>query len=742
MTDKTMIAMIPGNIDSIEILQVLLTLGETNWIKYGDVYAKTYGDLTIFNYSSKAQYEGRWNWFETVSRGLILNNTTGEVVARPFDKLFNWLERGRRGSGYMVNITDKMDGCFIGSTKLNLWDGGTIKIRDIVNKKLDPVLMGKDEYGDLVPSYIVNRFNNGKKDNWLKITVDCPVSLKSGLGGVGNNIIVTPNHSIYCNGEFISASEIKVGDVLSTQEKIPDNNTLHMIESSLLGDGCITKVHNAYRYQESHKEDHIIYTQKIRQWLGECKTKLRSTVSGFGTEMMWANSKSYKSLIRLRDKWYPYGEKIIPENLDWIDDFTVAKWYMDDGSLSHTEEQQDRAIFSTNSFTQNDVKRLAVKLTEMYKVSCVTQFNKGWTIRINAGKGKEIDTFWNAIAPHIVSCMKYKLPERYRAEDYIEYYTGAEELQLVNAEVLSVNALVDDDSHTYFASGKSGFDIETSTGNYFAKGVLVHNSLGILYRQDGEYKIATRGSLDGEQAKWATRYLNMHFYEVLNDIPDELTLLFEIIYKDNRIVVDYGNTEGLILLAARSRENGEYLPMYPDVFELAEKFGFDLVESVSFNSLVDIITATGEIEADQEGWVVEMSDGSRWKFKGDAYVEVHKAMSNLSVKTMLAAIQNESVGLGYLLIGVPEHILKLPEHIQDEAIVIRDKIIDRHIDISYSVDAAFSEIDADMMTRKEFAMWVNTEHRYLSMYLFALYDDKNIDKLIFKHAFKDWDIDS
>lgn len=263
-------------------------------------------------------------------------------------------------------------------------------------------------------------------------------------------------------------------------------------------------------------------------------------------------------------------------------------------------------------------------------------------------------------------------------------------------------------------------------------------SLGILYRQGGEYKIATRGSLDGEQAKWATRYLNKHFREYLGNIPDELTLLFEIIYKENRVVVDYGNNEGLILLAARNRHTGEYLPFFPDVLELAIKIGFDLVEMVKFDSLVDVIVATGRIDADQEGWVVEMSDGSRWKFKGDAYREVHKAISGMSYKNMIKAVENESIEVNK--IGeIPEHILKMPEYLHEELIAMRDKVIDRYLVIGCAADLAFAQINPDMMTRKEFAKWVMTEHKDLSIYLFALYDNKDIEPLIFKHAFKDWD---
>ncbi len=261
-------------------------------------------------------------------------------------------------------------------------------------------------------------------------------------------------------------------------------------------------------------------------------------------------------------------------------------------------------------------------------------------------------------------------------------------------------------------------------------------SLGILYRTNGEIRIATRASLDGPQAEWATRYLNKHFHEHLGDIPDELTLLFEIIYKENRIVIDYGNTEGLVLLAARNRHTGEYLPFFPDLYELALKVGFNLVGTVEFNSLVDVIAATGKIEADQEGWVVEMSDGSRWKFKGDAYREVHKALSGFTYKNMIKAVEGELVD--EILLDIPEHILKMPEYLHEELIAMRDKVVERYADVHGEVGYAFSEIDPDMMTRKEFAKWVMTEHKDLSMYLFALYDDKNIDKLIFKHAFKDW----
>lgn len=103
-------------INSIDDISNLLVSGFTNWGKYGAVYTKTKGDLTLFNYATKAQYEGRWNFFERVSRGLILNNKTGETVARPFDKFFNFGQVDKTDAP-IRHVYEKMDGsmlsCFV-----------------------------------------------------------------------------------------------------------------------------------------------------------------------------------------------------------------------------------------------------------------------------------------------------------------------------------------------------------------------------------------------------------------------------------------------------------------------------------------------------------------------------------------------------------------------------------------------------------------------------------------------------
>lgn len=88
-----------NEIQSIEDIQTLVRRGFRDWEQYGAVNASYHDGLIVFDYKSEAQYANRWNFFERVSRGLIIDEETGEIVARPFDKFFGD-ERARRSLVY------------------------------------------------------------------------------------------------------------------------------------------------------------------------------------------------------------------------------------------------------------------------------------------------------------------------------------------------------------------------------------------------------------------------------------------------------------------------------------------------------------------------------------------------------------------------------------------------------------------------------------------------------------------
>lgn len=70
-------------------------------------------NVRIFNYTQKCQFSGEWDEVTMQCRGLILNVETGEVIARPFPKFFNYSEY--LGKDWSIPnekpiVTSKMDG--------------------------------------------------------------------------------------------------------------------------------------------------------------------------------------------------------------------------------------------------------------------------------------------------------------------------------------------------------------------------------------------------------------------------------------------------------------------------------------------------------------------------------------------------------------------------------------------------------------------------------------------------------
>jgi RNA ligase len=259
----------------------------------------------------------------------------------------------------------------------------------------------------------------------------------------------------------------------------------------------------------------------------------------------------------------------------------------------------------------------------------------------------------------------------------------------------------------------------TSNGEIVTVTEKVDGSLGVLYRTPGGYRVATRGSFSGMQAEWATRFLNDHYD--LTGLPDELTLLFEIVYPANRIVVDYRDRQDLVLLAVRNRHTGEYLPFFPDVERLGQRYRFSLPQVHTFNEIRQLITRCRELDLSAEGFVVEFSDGSRFKFKGDRYLELQRLVMGLTFKNVLKAVSSGSTQT--IFETVPDEFLTQVKQWVAEIEATVDEIKGRTIN---------AIAQAPQESRKEFALWVNANHQDLRPYLFQMFDGRDLEPLIYK----------
>lgn len=494
------------------------------------------------------------------------------ILAYPMKRFFNYCQGCAANidwSAKDLSILEKLDGCFTYNTLLTCWDGSVIKIGEIVKKKLKLTLIGRDENGTLIPCEILDWFDNGTKDNWLEIETNTL------FRGKKRKFLVTSNHALLINNEFIPAFTAKIGDNLTSYEEYISDDVIHLIESSLLGDATLTKNGKNFKYEEGHKQEHEEFIYQIRNWLGECFSNFSNHVSGFGTPMIRVSSKPNIIITKLRKKWYKNGIKKIPNSLDWMTDFSVAKWFMDDGSLCHNDNQKDRAHFATNGFSKNEVIRLGKRLHEMYSVDCSFYYSKGWNLRINAGKNGEINKFWQSIAPYIVPCMRYKLPIEFRNVQFINSISGkmyktSSHVKITKIKKIEISKL---NNKKIFPNGRKGYDIKTSTANYMANGVIVHNSLCIVYYDlfTNKWCVATRSvpeaDLTMDNGLFTFRTLfekalketnGLSFEEFTDQLNARITYCFELTTPYNRIVVNYPDCR-VTLLAAR--------PMYGDMKE-------------------------------------------------------------------------------------------------------------------------------------------------------------------------------
>ncbi len=161
-------------------------------------------------------------------------------------------------------------------------------------------------------------------------------------------------------------------------------------------------------------------------------------------------------------------------------------------------------------------------------------------------------------------------------------------------------------------------------------------SLGILYRWDGQLWIATRGSFDSEQARWATKWLRDHDAHISYQTPyadpdnyDRVSPNFEIIYAGNRIVVDY-DYEDCVLLGLIANHSGLELDRV-DVKEFADFNDFTLVQR-HHKSLAE---CAGENTPNAEGYVLTyLSTGLKVKVKFEEYVRLHRILTGLNPRAI------------------------------------------------------------------------------------------------------------
>lgn len=293
-----------------------------------------------------------------------------------------------------------------------------------------------------------------------------------------------------------------------------------------------------------------------------------------------------------------------------------------------------------------------------------------------------------------------------------------------NELTLSARGLVTDELGTIVARPmKKFFNMEegkhTPTPDFevFEK---VDGSLGIVFKYKGEWMIATRGSFTSDQAIKGKEMLDRL---KMDKVPYNLTYLFEIVYPENRIVVDYGDQEKLVLLGAI--EVGSGLEVSRHTLEyFASEIGSEI--SKSYDGIKDYSTLKGMVKDNEEGFIVRFSNGDRMKVKGEEYLRLHKIMTNISTTSVWEVLSNGG-NFDDMIKDVPDEFY---DKIRKYSIILKYDYIaileDARKRFNYYYENNFSP------TKKEYALWVQTQSQQLQPLLYRIFDNKEYSSYIWK----------
>ena len=261
-------------------------------------------------------------------------------------------------------------------------------------------------------------------------------------------------------------------------------------------------------------------------------------------------------------------------------------------------------------------------------------------------------------------------------------------------------------------------------------------SLGILYPQvhpegfDVTWAIATRGSFSSEQAQHATAVWKAKYGDILMPMFG-YTLLFEIIYSGNRIVLDYGDMDDLILLGAVENATGYYLgPREAEgLFTDRNTKGFafwtgPVVEVMPYKSISEALGHTDRKNA--EGFVIR-SHNFMVKLKQPDYLELHRLVTNASPRTVweqLKAGKSKSQIVSAFPDEFHDYIAGMIDPLNDQFDARGREIMNDFFDVVNDVASRTGLMVNEPQFRKVFAK--NVAKHPDRKYMFLLLDERSI----------------
>jgi RNA ligase len=172
-----------------------------------------------------------------------------------------------------------------------------------------------------------------------------------------------------------------------------------------------------------------------------------------------------------------------------------------------------------------------------------------------------------------------------------------------------------------------------STGDYVYVQEKVDGSLGTLFYYDGQWHLASKGSFASEQAVRGMEIIRAKYN--LGAFMQEMVYVCEIIYPENRIVVDYNGEEKVVFLSVTSKGEELHWTTAKGIFHASGIPEEDLVKTEQHFTFGPELyrSLKSKNEVNREGFILRFQpDSFRMKIKFEDYVRLHRILTGFSSK--------------------------------------------------------------------------------------------------------------
>jgi len=206
-------------------------------------------------------------------------------------------------------------------------------------------------------------------------------------------------------------------------------------------------------------------------------------------------------------------------------------------------------------------------------------------------------------------------------------------------------------------------------------------SLINLFYYNNEWIFASKGSFTSIHSIKAKEIFEKKYkLEGYNRLKPEYNYIFEVVFPENRIVVNYENEEKLIFLSAFKGENeikfeniGQELGLF--------NWNFDIVNSQlclrDERKDDDFLVYKSKNLKNREGYVMLFLNGFRMKIKFEDYCKLHKVSTGVSNYTVLEHLKNNT--FNELLELCPDEMYNWIKETKDQFELEHNKILNSHL---------------------------------------------------------------